>query len=146
MLHHRADRTADKRDIEDAPMLASRETVAVVDDDPDLLKAIGRVLSAHGFHCDCFASAEAFLEAGRTREPACLVLDIHLGGMSGIELRRRLKASHSRLPVIFITSIDDEAAYHEALDVGCVAYLRKPFRARALMDAIGKASTWGKFI
>ena len=69
----------------------------------------------------------------------CLLLDIHLGGISGIELQRRLTASGSKWPVIFMTASDDEAARNEAMDVGCIAYLRKPFAQHDLLNAIPKA-------
>jgi len=120
-------------------MVAPQKTIAVVDDDPDMLKAIGRLLAAHGFRSEIFASAEAFLARNWALEPACLVLDIHLGGMSGIDLQRRLMASGSRLPVIFITAVEDEAARREAMSAGC-AYLRKPFTARLLIGAIAEAT------
>jgi FixJ family two-component response regulator len=68
------------------------------------------------------------------------VLDIHLGGMSGLELRRRLNAVRSTLPVIFITAADDEETQQEAMQAGCVACLRKPFAANLLMNEIGKAT------
>jgi FixJ family two-component response regulator len=121
-------------------MVSLQKVIAVVDDDPDMLKAIGRLLAAHGFRPEAFASAEAFLNRSWAREPACLVLDIQLGGMSGIDLQRRLKASGSRVPIIFITAIEDEAARGEAINAGCVAYLRKPFMARLLIGAIDDAT------
>jgi FixJ family two-component response regulator len=70
---------------------------------------------------------------------ACLILDIHLNGMSGIELRRRLNAVRSKLPVIFITAADDEVIRREAIEVGCVACLNKPFPPNSLIGAINKA-------
>ena len=111
-----------------------------MDDDPALLKAIERLLSAHGFDVELFASAEAFLASVAANRMACLVLDIHLGGMSGIELRRHLTAIGCRLPVVFITAVTDDATHREAIDAGCVACLRKPFSARLLFDAIDRAA------
>ena len=119
-------------------MPVQRKVVTVIDDDPTMRKAIERLLRAKGFEVETFASAEAFL-AGSSKA-ACLVLDIHLGGMSGIELRRRLIASGSEPPpAIFITALDDEAMRKEAMAVGCLAYLRKPFLASSLVGAINKA-------
>jgi FixJ family two-component response regulator len=118
-----------------------RKLVTVVDDDPGMLKAIGRLLQAKGFDVEVFASAEAFLARSATTEAECLVLDIHLGGMSGIELRRRLVAAGSQLPVIFITALDDEATRKKATEAGCVAFLRKPFPSHLLIDAIEKAAS-----
>jgi FixJ family two-component response regulator len=66
----------------------------------------------------------------------CLLLDIHLGGISGIELQRRLAASGSKCPVIFMTANDDEGTRDEAVDAGCIAYLRKPFARHALLNAV----------
>jgi FixJ family two-component response regulator len=121
-------------------MAIERKVVAVVDDDPSMLKAIERLLRAHGFDAASFASAEAFLGCDAASAADCLVLDIHLGGMSGIELRRRLTASSSTLPIIFITAVDDEATYWEAIEAGCVACLRKPFPAVLLIGAINEAT------
>jgi FixJ family two-component response regulator len=121
-------------------MLIRRRLVAVVEDDPDMRKGLKRVLNVHGFDTEVFPSAEAFLAAEAKTEAVCLVLDIHLGGMSGIELRRQLFASDCKLPIIFITAVDDEAIEREALETGCVAYLRKPFPANLLIGAIDKAA------
>lgn len=104
-----------------------------------MLKAAGVLLDAHGLASRKFASAEEFLSSAAAAQVDCLLLDIDLGGMSGIELRRYLKAEGSGLPVIFMTALDDEATRQQALSVGCVTCLRKPFAARQLMDAIGDA-------
>ena len=109
-------------------------TIAVVDDDPSVLRGLSRLLSAHGFRVQTFASAELFLHDIATCEADCLLLDIHLGGMSGIDLKRT--SSGSDLPVIFMTAIDAGATRQEALSAGCVAYLTKPFLAKLLIDAI----------
>jgi len=114
--------------------------VAVVDDDPSMLRAAADLLEVHGFATKVFASAEEFLDRGAAAQVDCLLLDIHLGGMSGIDLRRQLKASGCTLPVIFMTALDDEAVRHEALKAGCVACLRKPFQAHQLMAAITNAA------
>ena len=117
-----------------------RKLVAVVDDELTMLKAIERLLNARGFPTRVFASAEAFLEDDARNEVSCLVLDIHLGGISGLDLQRRLKESGSQLPIIFVTAIDNEAVHQQAMDAGCVAYLRKPFLAHLLISAIEKAT------
>jgi FixJ family two-component response regulator len=118
-----------------------RKVIAIVDDDQIMLKAIDRLLTAHGFGTQVFASAEAFLDSRSMNEVTCLVLDIHLAGISGIELGRRLKAVHSKLPVIFITAVDDEVIHKEAVEVGCIACLHKPFAAKSLIGAIDKATS-----
>jgi FixJ family two-component response regulator len=114
-------------------------TIAVVDDNASMLQGLSRVLSAYGFRVHTFASAELFLEGIANCEAECLVLDIHLGGISGIELQRELISSGRDIPVIFMTAIDIETTREAAFDAGCVAYLRKPFLAKLLVDAINSA-------
>jgi FixJ family two-component response regulator len=121
-------------------MVTQRTVVIVVDDNSGFLKSVARLLTVHGFSVDVFGSAEALLEGNTVQTAACLLLDIHLGGISGIELQRRLAASGSACPVIFMTAIDDDATRKEALDAGCIAYLRKPFAPQLLLDAINKAA------
>jgi FixJ family two-component response regulator len=116
------------------------KTVAIVDDDPLMLRGVVRLLSAHGFGTQAFASAEAFLENKNPKAAACLVLDINLGGISGIELRRQLKASGSQVPVIFITASEDRATREDAAAAGYFAYLGKPFGASQLVDAVTRAT------
>ena len=120
-------------------MAAQSTVVIVVDDDAGLLKAVARLLAHNGIQSRTFASAEALIESGSTQTATCLLLDIHLGGISGIELQRRLAASGSKCPVIFMTANDNEATRDDAVNAGCIAYLRKPFAAHVLLDAIGKA-------
>ena len=116
-----------------------QQVVAIVDDDLGMLKSIERLLKTYDFQTAVFTSAEAFLNGSAVNAAACLVLDIHLAGMSGIELRHRLTAAGSSLPVIFISAVDDENVHQEALASGCIAYLRKPFLAQLLIGAINKA-------
>lgn len=120
-------------------MAKRRTIVAIVEDDPSMLRAARDLLDAHGFATATFASAEEFLASGRASEADCLLLDIDLGGISGIELRRQLKVSTPALPIIFMTALDDDDVARQALRVGCVALLRKPFPKAALIDAIEKA-------
>ena len=117
-------------------MSTQRKLVVVVDDDPSMLKGVQRLLTAKGFDTAVFTSAEALLDSPARHGAACFVLDIHLGGMSGIELRRRLTASGCTVPVIFMTAFDDEATRREALAAGSIAYLNKPFPAHLLISAI----------
>jgi FixJ family two-component response regulator len=114
--------------------------VIVVDDNPAFLKSVARLLSVHGFVVRTFDSAEALLDSDAPGTATCMLLDIHLGGISGIELRRRLAASGSDCPVIFMTAIDDDATRGEAQDAGCIAYLKKPFAPQSLLDAIAKVA------
>jgi FixJ family two-component response regulator len=119
--------------------VTTRKLVLVVDDDPSILGAVERLLRVHGFDAEVFNTVESFLARPNLCGAACLVLDIHLNGMSGIELRRQLTLSGIDLPVIFITANDSEATRKAAMEVGCVAYLPKPFPTKLLMDAIESA-------
>ncbi len=110
--------------------------VAVVDDDAAMRTSVERLLQASGYTTNAFASAEAFLRSGIANSAIGLVLDVHLGGMSGLELRRRLLDSGATIPVVFITAFDDEATRREADVLGYVAYLQKPFEASRLIGAL----------
>jgi FixJ family two-component response regulator len=116
-----------------------KQTIAVVEDDPHLRRGIVRLLAAQGFGTRAFDSAESFLDDETAKEAACLVLDIELGGISGIELRRRLTKSGSPMPVIFITGTSDASIKDDAIASGCVDYLSKPFAVSHLMAAIATA-------
>ena len=113
-------------------------TIAIVEDDDAMRRSIERLLHANGYATEAFAGAEAFLASGVATRVKGLVLDIHLPGISGIELQRQLRASGSTLPVIFITAFDEPATRVEALAAGCVGYLRKPFTAGELAEALGR--------
>src|SRR5258705_11202158 len=117
-------------------VVMDKKVVAIVEDDPSMLKGLQRLLTAHGFVTEAYTSAEKFLERGAESRASCLILDINLGGISGLELRRRLAAAGSRLPVIVMTSGDSETVQTAAIAAGCVAYLHKPFPAGHLMNAI----------
>jgi len=117
-----------------------QKIVAIVDDDDLMLGAIARLLRAHGFAVRTYSSAEAFLDGDAAQQAACLVLDIGLKGISGIELRRHLVGAGNLLPVIFITAIDSARVYEKAMEAGCVAYLRKPFSSAELVEAIAEAA------
>ena len=112
----------------------------MVDDNAGLLKSVARLLAHHGIESRTFASAEALLESDSMQTATCLPLDIHLGGISGIELQRRLAAWGSKWPVIFMTANDDQGTRNEAMDARCIAYLRKPFGQHVLLNAISKAA------
>jgi FixJ family two-component response regulator len=106
--------------------------VAVVEDDMDERVALGRVLRAGGFDVRSYASAEDYLTS-EVADPLCLLLDVQLVGMSGLDLLRELRKDGSILPVIVITGSGDIEAESEAEQLGCVAFLRKPFEGRALV-------------
>ena len=111
--------------------------IGVVEDDPSFRRALRRLLSAAGFSVATFASAEEYLASERTGAPACLVLDVHLDGMSGFDLLQRLATAGVLIPTIFITAHDDPVTRERARSG--VAYLQKPFREDALIGAIHQA-------
>lgn len=110
--------------------------VFVIDDDASLRRAIRRVLGSVGLHVELFASAHDFLAASRPDVPGCVVLDIRLPGMSGLELQRELTSAGIHIPLIFITSYGDIPMSVRAMKAGAVEFLTKPFRDQDLLDAI----------
>jgi FixJ family two-component response regulator len=114
------------------------QSIVVVEDDAGMSKAIERLLRAAGFQTMSFASAEELLQTEAVDAAACLVLDIHLPGLSGLELGRRLVRSGRPKPVIFITGQDEPSLFDEAQCLGC-GYFRKPFEGKALLEAIRRA-------
>jgi FixJ family two-component response regulator len=121
-------------------MIGVSRFIAIIDSDRGVRGAIKRLLRAHGFRPQGYASAEAFLARGRTDDPACLVLDVELDGMSGIDLLHRLNADGASLPVVIMTAVDNGIARRNAVAAGCVAYLQKPSSAELLLGAIAKAT------
>ena len=111
--------------------------IGVVDDDPSFRRALGRLLSNTGFGVATFASAEEFLASESAGATACLVLDVHLGGMNGFDLQHHLVTAGVPIPTIFITAHDDPVTRERARSGS--AYLRKPFRQDALLGAIQRA-------
>jgi FixJ family two-component response regulator len=107
--------------------------VAVVEDDPASQKTLARVLRAGGYEAALYASAEEFLSSPPQSSPIGLLLDVHLSGMSGLDLQRRLRNEGSTIPVIIITAFDDARSREQAERVGCVAYLRKPCEAETIL-------------
>jgi FixJ family two-component response regulator len=113
--------------------------ILVVEDDASMSRSIERVLRAGGFVAASFASAEAALEAEAAKAADCLVFDIHLPGMSGLELYRRLAQGGADVPAIFITAHDVPAVREMAEGMGGCGYLPKPFSGRALLEAVTRA-------
>ena len=113
--------------------------VAVVDDDESLCRSLGRLLRAANIQPVTYASAEAYLADDKHPKFDCVVLDIHLGGMSGIELGHRLVAEGGHAPFIYITAHDDPDTRARAEAAGCVAYFRKTDSGADVLDAIRRA-------
>ncbi len=119
--------------------MSGMPTIAIVDDDDALRTSLADLIQALGFRALGFASAEAFLSSSQARDAACLILDVRMPGMSGLELQRRILAASWQIPIIFITSHVDDAARARALNAGAVAFLYKPFREEELLVAIDAA-------
>jgi FixJ family two-component response regulator len=115
------------------------QVVCVVDDDESLRRSVRNLLSSVGFRVETFASAEEFLESTHRANTGCLVLDLRMAGMNGLDLLRHLGAMGSRIPVIILTAHGDEEARRRSLEAGAVAFLGKPFRGDALLDAVKTA-------
>ena len=119
--------------------MSTGRLISIVDDDVWLRNSLANLIRSVGFRSQEFASAEAFLASGEARATACLILDVRMPGMNGLELQRRLIAADWQLPIIFITSHADDAARAHALAAGAVAFLLKPCRDQELFDAIETA-------
>ena len=116
-----------------------QEMVSVVDDDASLRRSVRNLLTSAGFTVQAFTSAEEFLESPQRTNTGCLVLDLRMGGMSGLDLLKHLGAIGSRIPVVILTAHGDDDARQRALQAGAIAFLGKPFRGDALLEAVRTA-------
>jgi len=123
----------------DSCMLAGK-LVHVVDDDYDFLQGVRRLLVAHGLRVETFSSPEAYQREADPYEAVCLILDIHLGRVSGIEFLGQLSQSGVSTPVVFMSADDRDQTRRAALDAGCTAFLQKPFSGTMLMEAVQQAA------
>src|SRR5438477_7218862 len=110
--------------------------VSIVDDDGSLRRSTRRLLFSSGLRAETFASAEEFLQSGRVAETACLLLDVRMPGMDGLELQRRLGETHRPIPIIFLSARASEEEERRALRAGAACFLRKPVSKEALLNAI----------
>jgi FixJ family two-component response regulator len=113
--------------------------ISIVDDDDSLRGSLENLIRSAGFRAQGFSSAEAFLGSNKMQEAACLILDVRMPGVSGFELQRQLAAAGSHLPIIFISAHADDDPKTQALEVGAVAFLYKPFYEEELLNAIDAA-------
>jgi FixJ family two-component response regulator len=120
-------------------MSQTQPVVAIVEDDVSIQRALARLLYAAGWHAVTFSSAEAFLQTGMEVSPDCLVLDVWLPGMTGVELLEHLAATSSTLPTVIITGRHDLQIRMRAMQAGAVAYLLKPLDGQELLRALQKA-------
>jgi FixJ family two-component response regulator len=113
--------------------------VAVVEDDASYRLALQRLLKSAGFSVQLFESAEEFLDSGQQHETGCLIADIRMPGMSGLDLQARLTADHCPIPIIFITAHGDEQMRLQAMRGGAVKFLGKPFDCAILLESVREA-------
>jgi FixJ family two-component response regulator len=119
--------------------MANLPLISVVDDDDSIRESLRGLIRSVGFAVNVFASAEEFLNSDHLRSTDCLILDVRMPGMNGLELQRRLATSDRKIPIIFITAHGDEEVRSRALNGGAVDYLLKPFSEEALLNAIDAA-------
>jgi CheY-like chemotaxis protein len=134
-LHRRVRRLI----LEDMAIKEKPQLVAIIDDNELVRTALGGLLKSVGFPALAFAHAEEFLASDRKHDTACLIADIHLPGMSGLELQSKLNAEHYRIPTIFITAHGDEEVRMQALRAGAVEFLTKPVDDEALLESVRAA-------
>jgi FixJ family two-component response regulator len=113
--------------------------IAIVDDDKSVQNALRDLIESEGLSAVCFGSAEEFLESGDRHKAACLIADIRMPGMSGLELQARLNAEHYRIPIIFITAHGDARMRIQAMCDGAVEFLTKPFDNKVLLHTVRAA-------
>jgi FixJ family two-component response regulator len=113
--------------------------ISVVDDDESIRRTTTRLIESFGFRTAAFASAEGFLRSGSLRDISCLIADVRMPGMNGLQLQSQLAAAGCRIPIIFITAYDDKESRRRALQAGAVAFLQKPFGDEQLLEIIRSA-------
>lgn len=120
-------------------MTGIKPVIYIVDDDESVRRALKRLMRSAGFDAETFGSAEDFLCSGYQDIPGCLVLDVRMARMSGIELQEHLAICGSKIPIIFITAHEDGLARTTAMEAGAIAFFQKPFDAQELLGAVHAA-------
>ncbi|MGH9888350.1 MAG: response regulator transcription factor [bacterium] len=120
-------------------MTPPARTIAVVDDEASVRVALGRLLRLQGYSVTSFASGEELLASLAAKRPSCIVLDVHLPGLSGFDVERSLRESQHGIPIVFITASDDQTLTRSALDASGARLLHKPFSSDALIEAVEAA-------
>jgi FixJ family two-component response regulator len=116
--------------------IVEQSRISIIDDDASIREALKSLMRSVQFDVEAFASAEEFLASERVEDTACLILDVHLPGMSGFELQSLLNVERRDIPVIFITAHADDASRERALKAGAIEFLSKPVRRETLFQAI----------
>jgi len=120
-------------------MTGNQSIVMIVDDDDSIRKAVRRLMKSYGLPVETFASAAEYLGSDRLAKTSCLVLDVHMPDMTGLELQKRLIGAGYVIPIVFITAFTDDNARTQALNAGAVGYLAKPFSDEELLSHIHTA-------
>ncbi len=124
-------------------MIMEKPVVFVVDDDESVCRALRRLLRSAGIKARTLSSAEDFLNQGCQNVPGCLILDVRMPGMNGLELQEKLVISGSTMPIIFISAHEDAHAREQAMKAGAIAFLKKPFEDQILIEKVN--STLSRF-
>ena len=117
--------------------------ISIVDDDESIRDSTRQLLRSAGYCVTTYDSAETFLESGAVERTECIILDVRMPSMDGLELQRRLNASDAHVPIIFVTAHDDAASKRQAIAAGAVDFLNKPFETNALLTTVESALTRG---
>jgi len=120
-------------------MPRTSQTIVIIDDDESVRKALGRLIRSVGLQVETFGTAEEFLQSADQPTPDCLILDVHLPGLSGLDLQKQLKKEGRSLPIVFISAYSEDRVSRLALDEGAIAFLYKPFEERLLLEAMSRA-------
>ena len=121
-------------------------TVFIVDDDADVRESLQELLESVGVHSRSFGTAQEFLAVGRDDGPSCLILDVRLPGISGLDLQHELKKGRISIPIIFVTAHADVPMSVKAMKSGAVEFLTKPFRQQDLLDAVQRSLTRARIL
>ena len=117
--------------------------IAVIDDDDSVREAMKNLVNVLGYSVDVFASAEAFLTSDQINSTACVITDVQMPGMSGVELQRRLLAGGHPVPIIFVTAYPNESIRDRVMRDGAIGYLSKPLQKQSLLDCLDRALSSG---
>ena len=120
-------------------MIMEKPVVFIVDDDESVCKALKRLLKSAGIKARTLSSAEDFLNQGCHNVPGCLILDVRMLGMNGLELQEKLVKSGSTMPIIFMSAHEDTPAHEQAMKAGAIAFLKKPFEDQIIIEKINLA-------
>jgi FixJ family two-component response regulator len=117
----------------------TKNLISVVDDDDSVRRTTTLLIESFGFRAAAFESAESFLRSGQLHDTSCLIVDVQMPGMNGLQLQQHLTAAGCGIPIIFITAYDDKESRQRAMQAGAVAFLGKPFSDEPLLQTIRSA-------